>query len=384
MTSCVVAEVTEIFARETDHKAQGEELQVLLNNFFPSQVSSGSDIEPLMCLIEAVSRHFISTVATRLDQCLLPLSAIRLIAERTLNILNSRAISYEEQSSVFRQKLACVHEQEGRFVEAAHTLIGIPVESGQRPFSAEQKMSLYLRIGRLLLEAGHCCEAEQYVNRASLLQAEARSDRLNIDHKVVYARVLDSKRKFIDAAQRYHELSLLSELPVADKKIALTRAISCTILANPAQLPTFGLLEKMYLDKLIKNNEFIIKILLFKLLEFENELPVHQRTDEKGESIVRSVIVEHNMAAVSRLYNNISLETLGQLLGIEAEKAEYIAAQMISTNRLKGRIDQIEGYVHFEKRDPLKLWDEQILSFCHQVNKVTDMITAAHPELSAK
>ncbi|KAK6062078.1 hypothetical protein COOONC_00271 [Cooperia oncophora] len=54
---------------------------------------------------------------------------------------------------------------------------------------------------------------------------------------------------------------------------------------------------------------------------------------------------------------------------------------MISSERLIGHIDQLEGFVHFEQRDPLKLWDEQIMTFCQLVNKVSDMIVQQHPEV---
>ncbi|KAJ1367656.1 hypothetical protein KIN20_028610 [Parelaphostrongylus tenuis] len=210
-----------------------------------------------------------------------------------------------------------------------------------------------------------------------------------------------------------------------DGRTALSRSITCTILAAPgharsrmlttlykdpraAQLPSFPLLEKLYLDRLIKANE---------LIEFERELQPHQRTNEHGHSIVEGVIVEHNMTAVSRLYNNIALSTLAELLGISSEKlflefllcklgtildlklhftagdypisnvtqvrkkAEEIVAQMISSERLTGYIDQLEGFIHFEQRDPLKLWDEQIMMFCQLVNKVSDMIVQQHPEV---
>ncbi|VDP59078.1 unnamed protein product [Heligmosomoides polygyrus] len=82
----------------------------------------------------------------------------------------------------------------------------------------------------------------------------------------------------------------------------------------------------------------------------------HQRTNEHGQSIVEGVIVEHNMTAVSRLYNNIALPTLAELLGISAEKAEEIVAQMISSERLSGHIDQLEGFVHFERKSCLLVW----------------------------
>ncbi|PIO69577.1 hypothetical protein TELCIR_08594 [Teladorsagia circumcincta] len=83
-----------------------------------------------------------------------------------------------------RARLASLHEEAGRYVEAAETLKKISTDSAQRPCSPAQKMALYLRIGRLLLDSGDYAEAEQYVNRASLLQTEKDCDSYNVEYKV--------------------------------------------------------------------------------------------------------------------------------------------------------------------------------------------------------
>jgi len=44
----------------------------------------------------------------------------------------------------------------------------------------------------------------------------------------------------------------------------------------------------------------------------------------------------------------MKIEELGRLLGIEPNKAEKIAGQMISEGRMEGSIDQIESFVHFK------------------------------------
>lgn len=47
-------------------------------------------------------------------------------------------------------------------------------------------------------------------------------------------------------------------------------------------------------------------------------------------------------------YANITFDELGALLGIEASKAERIAAKMLSEKRLNGSIDQLEARLYFE------------------------------------
>lgn len=148
-----------------------------------------------------------------------------------------------------------------------------------------------------------------------------------------YARVLDFRRKFIEAAQRYNELSYKSIVHESERLEALKHALNCTILASAGtakgafhysnvsprcshfslktknipknntipkvlsfflgqqrsrmlatlfkdercqQLATYGILEKMYLDRIIRGNQ---------LQEFAAMLMPHQKaTTADGES----------------------------------------------------------------------------------------------------
>ena len=80
--------------------------------------------------------------------------------------------------------------------------------------------------------------------------------------QVCYARVLDFRRKFIEAAQRYVELSYSPLVHEEERLEALRHALICTILASAGQqrsrmlanlfkdercqhLPAFEILEKM-------------------------------------------------------------------------------------------------------------------------------------------
>ena len=85
---------------------------------------------------------------------------------------------------------------------------------------------------------------------------------------------------------------------------------------------------------------------------------------------------EHNLLSASKLYNNISIEELGQLLGVGSDRAERTAAKMISEGRMRGSIDQVEEMITFEDADANeavgKKWDEQITDACLQVNAVVE------------
>ncbi|KAH9592311.1 COP9 signalosome complex subunit 4 [Schistosoma haematobium] len=104
-------------------------------------------------------------------------------------------------------------------------------------------------------------------------------------------------------------------------------------------------------------------------------------TSSSVQKLLERALIEHNMLAASLIYNNISLENLGLLLEISASEAESIASQMISEGRLIGKLDQIDGVIHFESRDPgVSSWSMHIQSLCTAVNRIVEDIEAAHPD----
>jgi len=205
--------------------------------------------------------------------------------------------------------------------------------------------------------------------------------------------VLDYKRKFIEAASRYNELSYKLNIHETERLTSLKNAMICAVLASAGQqrsrmlatlykdercqqLPAYNILEKMYLDRLIKRTD---------LEEFDGLLQTHQTaTNADGSTILDNAVTEHNLLAASKLYNNITFEGLGALLEIPSEKAERVASKMISEGRMTGTINQIDSTVHFESGDVVEAWDGQIQGLCFLVNGIIDRIAAEHPEWLAK
>lgn len=103
-----------------------------------------------------------------------------------------------------------------------------------------------------------------------------------------------------------------------------------------------------------------------------------------GSTILERAVVEHNLLAASKLYNNIQFTGLGALLEIPQEKAEKIASQMITEGRMTGHIDQIEKIVFFEARECLPYWDKQIQSLCFDVNEIIEKIAVVAPDWMSK
>uniref|UniRef100_A0A1B6FNZ5 COP9 signalosome complex subunit 4 n=2 Tax=Proconiini TaxID=565685 RepID=A0A1B6FNZ5_9HEMI len=380
------------------HKDQAEKYRAILDSIL---ATSGSDIiDALTVFIEAIVNESVSLVISR--QILtdisshlmsLPDNISKAVSHYTLDKVQPRVISFEEQVASIRQHLASIYEREQNWRDAANVLVGIPLETGQKQYSVDYKLETYMKIARLYLEDDDPVQAEAYINRASLLQAESKNEQLQIYYKVCYARVLDYRRKFIEAAQRYNELSYRSIIHEDERMTALRNALICTILASAGQqrsrmlatlfkdercqqLPAYSILEKMYLDRIIRRSE---------LQEFEALLQPHQEAlTGDGSTILDRAVIEHNLLSASKLYNNITFEELGALLEIPPSKAEKIASQMITESRMNGFIDQIDSILHFETREILPTWDKNIQSLCYQVNQIIEKISNAEPDWISK
>lgn len=338
-----------------------------------------------------ISRQILTDVSNNLVTQ--PDEVAKPVSHYALDKVQPRVISFEEQVASIRQHLSSIYEREQNWRDAAYVLVGIPLETGQKQYSVDYKLETYMKIARLFLEDIDPVQAEAYINRASILQTETKNEELHIMYKVCYARVLDFRRKFIEAAQRYNELSYKTIIHEDERATALKSALICTILASAGQqrsrmlatlfkdercqqLPAFPILEKMYLDRIIRKSE---------LQEFAALLLPHQKAlTVDGSTILERAVIEHNLLSASKLYNNISFSELGALLQISSEKAEKVASQMICESRMNGYVDQIESIVHFETREILPSWDKQIESLCYRIDHVMEQIENVQPEWLSK
>ena len=86
-----------------------------------------------------------------------------------------------------------------------------------RSISDEYKLGIYVRIMRLLLEVDEAVTADAYLNRAALLIHNSNDLVLNLTFKLCQARILDAKRRFLEAATKYHELSYETQIDESDR-----------------------------------------------------------------------------------------------------------------------------------------------------------------------
>lgn len=373
----------------SDQKTKLDRLTPLLNQLIESR-----DVEGLKAFVDAmsneetpviISRQLLQAFAVSISS--LPKDVHKQVAHYALTKVQPRVVTFEEQVTIIRENLAELYQAEQDFLQAAQILEGIP-DTGHRFNDPEYKFRICVQIAQLYLEEDEEVRANTFLNKASFLVGVVTNPAWKLRYKVCFAKMLDFKRKFIEAARNYYDL--LPQLPEEDRPAALQAAIVCAILtaAGPqrsrmlatlykdersASLATFPILEKMFLGRILRASE---------VKRFAELLKPHQLALLADNSTVLDrAVIEHNLLSASKLYNNITFAELGTLLEISSDKAEKVAARMIVEGRLDGSIDQIDQLIKFaHEGDALSKWDNHIERACVTVNSILDGITTKYPQ----
>uniref|UniRef100_A0AC11EMC3 COP9 signalosome subunit 4 n=1 Tax=Ovis aries TaxID=9940 RepID=A0AC11EMC3_SHEEP len=260
MAAAVRQDLAQLMNSSGSHKDLAGKYRQILEKAI--QLSGAEQLEALKAFVESMVNENVSLVISRqllTDFCThlpnLPDSTAKEIYHFTLEKIQPRVISFEEQVASIRQHLASIYEKEEDWRNAAQVLVGIPLETGQKQYNVDYKLETYLKIARLYLEDDDPVQAEAYINRASLLQNESTNEQLQIHYKVCYARVLDYRRKFIEAAQRYNELSYKTIVHESERLEALKHALHCTILASAGKQIIYALMSRKL--SLLNNFRFV-------------------------------------------------------------------------------------------------------------------------------
>lgn len=145
----------------------------------------------------------------------------------------------------------------------------------------------------------------------------------------------------------------------------------------------------MFLDRLLTPEE---------VKAFSEKLAPHQlAVTADGSTVLDKAVIEHNLVAASKLYENITIDSLGAILGLKGndemtagEKAEAYAARMVEQGRLKASIDQIAGVIYFDSGISgvgstgsagrnLRLWDAGVQGLAEDVERVAASISDEFP-----
>ncbi|KAL7420467.1 hypothetical protein Q5752_004417 [Cryptotrichosporon argae] len=270
----------------------------------------------------------------------------------------------DEQTTTLRHLQSHLLATEEDWVGAARALQRIPLEGGSRLIADDEKLAVYMRIVRYLLECDEWGQAQTYFSRASLLVHTTADTETLLNFRLCQAKLFDFSGRLNEAAQRYHEVSFDAMIDDDDRMAILKAAVTAAVLApaGPQRsrmlaalnrdervhtgLPPHlsSILRKMLLDYIVRAEE---------VAEFSKGLQDHQKaTVEGGGTVLDRAVREHNVGACSKVYDNISFDALAALLNVDADAAEVMARKMIEQGRLRAWIDQPLHLLYFEARNP--------------------------------
>jgi COP9 signalosome complex subunit 4 len=332
------------------------------------------------------------------------------VGEKVITLLQSKgAGQYEEQDTQIKLSMADAFEsdQVQDFRKSAQTLATINLESTQKSVTPDEKAKVWIRIVRCYLEEEDPTSAFTHLNKIKNIIFSVQDKETRLHFHFNQARIYDSQRSFLDAAQAYFTISSEPLLAEEEREQALAASLICAVLApagplrgrmlaklykddRAPNLEYYSILEKMFLDRLLTPTE--IKAFAATLK------PHHLAKTADGSTVLDKAVLEHNLLGASKLYNNIGFDQLGELLGVDAEKAEDYAAKMLEQGRLSGYIDQIDRLIFFEGEasgerktghaerqvgKELRKWDTNVAGLAEEVEKVTTMIQLQYPEFYA-
>ncbi len=322
-----------------------------------------------------------------------------------VEILAPKIVSYEPQDTDLKFILADAYEKGEDFTNSAKTLQTITLDSSQRNVSDDEKAKVWMRICRCYLEEEDPTNALSYLNKIKQVIYSVTDQTTRLQFQLSQARISDSQRNFLDASSSYLALSNEPVIDEEERLQALSAAITCAVLApagpqrarqlgklykdeRATDAPEYDILERIFLDRLLSPSQ---------VSQFAANLKEHQlaKTSD-GSTVLEKAVLEHNLLAVSRLYQNISTANLGVLLGVTEDRAEANCAAMIESSRLLGSIDQIEGVVYFFQNTgttsagrgaggaaadlgdaDLRAWEANVMSLAEEVEKVTTMLQSS-------
>ncbi|KAI9740361.1 MAG: hypothetical protein M1834_004940 [Cirrosporium novae-zelandiae] len=334
------------------------------------------------------------------------------VGQHALSALRPHATSFAEEDATIRMLLADTYEAQEDFQNAARALQGMNFESTSHQMTEVDKVEVWIRIVRNYLEEEDTANAEIFLNRAKNYMHKVDKPELKLYFQLSQARILDARRKFLDAAQVYLQFSFNTRIAEEERLHGLSSAIICAILApagpqravmlgrlykdeRATELEEYAILEKIYMDQLLSSEE---------VDRFSKKLAPHQLAQTAdGSTVLAKAVLEHNLVAVSKLYENISTKELAALLGLgeDAERAEQYAARMVEQERLIATIDQIDGIIYFEEtgrsgekmnghwnqsgvvHPELRRWDLKVEGLTEELEKVTTLLQSQFPEFVA-
>lgn len=359
-----------------------------------------NEVEPLHEFVSAVlhipygtstSRDILTQFLSRLQKQAPSVSFETDMLKFMLAEIEPLLSSFEAIDIAIRNRLVYIYEQAEDNIAASQVLEVALSRSERRVLTNDEQFEWYIRIVRNRLEAEDATIAEQYLSKAALIRHRAKNATSeSLTHfRLSQARIMDSNRRFLEAARKYYEVSVISEIQIDDddRLACLAAAVKCIILtpAGPLRTQVLRLLYNDDRSRLLSDFDILEKVYMERLLlpaeveAFGKELAQHQIAElPDGITVLTRAVFDHNLLSVSRIYNNISFTELSKILALDKAKVETYSAKMILQGRLKAVIDQVDDIIYFTSSESttvkLAQWEYRVERMCSQMEDIVSDI----------
>ena len=188
----------------------------------------------------------------------------------------------------------------------------------------------------------------------------------------------------------YHTPSVQRD---ATQFLPILRSVCWYLVLSQSEPMQVSLVEQVFRDTNLDKDDSLKRL----LEDFRSQLPVSW-ADFQGKfasemaaqdvfsgeggaakrETLRLRVIQHNILALSRYYERLTLTFFAELLDLGAEEAESKVAEMVTQGLVWAKIDQMEGTVAFTKRkevnETLNDWSGNIGKLVDKLEKVTFLV----------
>ena len=151
-------------------------------------------------------------------------------------------------------------------------------------------------------------------------------------------------------------------------------AIMCTNVTQKERLMNF-----LYQNDKLSVAEYkpiFEKFINYQILYLDDLKPLMKNLPETHKNInITNALFDHNIYSLSRVFKNISFNSLEKFLKMKMDDIMNFCVKMINDGRIKAKIDQNSKFLLFEQEQGTSTeFDEQIKNFCLKTKNLAEFI----------
>lgn len=288
----------------------------------------------------------------------------------------------DEETYKICKELFDIYVARGDFQTAVNFLSKAPLLKDEFKVDQHERFQGILNLVTANLEIKQSLACEPVLMKAHEMASKIKDKDLLIQYNYCCGEYYNFSRKYLTAAMRYYSACNIESITLDGDAISnmLSKAIDTAILAptGPKKRFLVANLMKDERAKAFKNYQLLLKINKEAVVsaneveQFCTGLKTHQNMrDKDGFTAAEKVFLEHNIIVLSKVYRDITLESLSDRLGVRTNEVERILQDMCGGEKLALQIDHLTGSVRFSSSQSYGETSKQSLGiFCELLDNL--------------